>query len=273
MPSQSTPETAETPNVASRSLLDLPVELLTVIVALAVPPLSVAEKDPETGRSTFKTRVAIESTCRLLRAISFGLKWFENGILTAQGFETLLAPSDKDRKIEAMRVFYFQEHRRFRGVTGLGFPHNSPKTVAVEMLEAAREGLKSSDTPDALPKVWTLFVGSFDSEIFECLRKGWQVKNIFFSCDSSGLGAATPDQIIQICQANNKDLETFTFIVEDEGEPDQQGLESIFHSLLRGLESCKNLGLLQLAVGHAQECRDKISVGCGVLLSISDGGC
>ncbi|KAI9022006.1 hypothetical protein DFJ74DRAFT_768591 [Hyaloraphidium curvatum] len=124
------PPTSETPLFAPvPELTSLPPEILATIVSHAFDGLR--SDETETRRAAFVHRIAVESTCRLLRSVAAGIDWFApDGFACAVEFENLFPCMEGRDKTTAARwmdvyhaleLFFRSQPARFRSIRRLRF--------------------------------------------------------------------------------------------------------------------------------------------------------
>lgn len=141
--------------VPQMSLLDLPVELIREILLHTYGRDHGFQGGAE--RAIFRTRIAIEGTCRFLRYISARLPWTMScGIVDFDSFGTLSMAGlvDRERRNDASELFFVTVPERLRTFPGINVTSLLPIDVAARWLERFYEskfGVEQSADPTADP--------------------------------------------------------------------------------------------------------------------------
>lgn len=230
-------------------LLALPAELISKVLGFAYVDMLDPKNDYK-ARAAFKTGVAVEGTCRLLREISFGVPLFPDGDWSYPQMERLVPVHRKARTMRATEVFFINEPRRFKDVQGLDFGRRCLAAASAKLIEAARE-IKAPKRQDgcidlaALPQIRSFMFTPCHIALVKPLSQGWAVKYLYLGYEYNVITEMSPEQLQAVVSACASDLLSFKMVLA--GSTDRTWAEPAIKAALAGLkEGCKKLGELNI---------------------------
>lgn len=195
------------------------------------------------ARSAFKTRLAVEGSCRFLRELSMDHPWLtsiEDGqILSFYEQMKLVLPENAD-VVSAVKILFVNCPERLCEMEDLFFD-DLPQAVASRLLEEVLKAKQSADRTE-VPGVHSLAIRG-DKKVFEVLKSGLFVHHMYLRFDF-GLNPMTTKQLTKTISACGSDLCSFSLIVS--GSLERQDVEPVIKAVFKGLRGCDDLEDLQL---------------------------
>lgn len=130
--------------IGETTLLDLPNELLLEILQLAYR--GVDDSRLVQRRAAWKTRIAVEGTCRMLRIVSVGMFWGDGvRVLEQETVEWLMPDASSEDTENFVKLFFLDAPGRLHSFKGLSTDLSIDVGWCIELLERVR-AIRSFET-------------------------------------------------------------------------------------------------------------------------------